>query len=489
MPLYFPRRFAGTEYHRRYQALSSVDRVRLLREYIGVTYERRYVFLQKNKKKQRFQYNISNAAKILERQQRIGRLVWRHREQRFPYLNLVFRHYLFGYLVQLVRRQRFPRLPVCCPECYPATPVHLSVLRWMNRHRDRWEPLVWAAVERAIDDGVRDMYLYCLAAVEIGRQVYDEKSMAMVIDAVADLPTGGHTPLGVEMEFSNLGKYATIDKRSRGRIAGDPFHNMEYYTAYRLGDVTWRLGGYVDTHVRGRRLFTLSRFGGFFEYSLVRLDYPRTYSLPLTRDAGFAAAMIDAAVEFVREIKPHSLHVNLEHRGLGDLRPGRDDYLCLLMLGGDLGPDEKGRIVERRMAGNELRGVIQRRRHLSLFDETRKQVVEYSFGRLWRPGTRPYGYLPVLMALKGFQHAYNLDLSCRDQVQPMLYWAQHPQPLPASAIIRFTAAVQRGLDREGGYAADMVQTVGREIFAALNYWNDWLAREQPAPRPPDAIRQ
>ncbi|MBN2231888.1 MAG: hypothetical protein JW781_03585 [Deltaproteobacteria bacterium] len=481
MPLYFPRRFVGTGYHRRYRALAPADRVRLLREFVGVTYERRFVFIGKNKNKQRFRDNINRAAEQLECQLRVGWLVWRHRDQRFPYLNLIFRHYLFGFLVQLVRGRRFSNLPVSCAECYPATPVHLAVLRWMNRYRDRWEPLVRDAVGRAADAGLRDLYLYCLAAVEIGRQVFDRESMAAVVDEIATCPTGGRTPLGVEMEFSNLGKYATIDKRSRGRVAGDPFRNMEYYSGYRLADVTWRLGGYVDTHVRGRRLFTLSRFGGFFEYPLVRVDYPRSYSLPLTRDAGIAAAMIGEVVEFVREIEPHSLHVNLEHRGRGDLRPERDDYLCLLMLGGDLGPDERGRIVERRMAGNELRGVIQRRRHLSLFDETRKDVVEYSFGRLWKPGTRPYSYQSLLMALKGFQHAYDLDLSCRDQVQPMLYWAQNPRPLPAAAIDRFSVAVQRGLEREGGYDIGTIRTAGGRIRDALEYWNSWLVRVRPAP--------
>ncbi|HHD64134.1 MAG TPA: hypothetical protein ENK96_07220 [Desulfobulbaceae bacterium] len=208
---------------------------------------------------------------------------------------------------------------------------------------------------------------------------------------------------------------------------------------------------------------------------MVRIDYPRKYSLPLTADPVVAAEMIREAVEFVAEIKPHSLHLNIEHRGLGEVKPVLDDYLCLLMLGGDLGYDEKGCLREKRLAGNELRGVIQRRKHLSFFEEVKKEVVEYSFLRLWRYGDRDYDYLPVIMALKGFQYGYNMDLSCRDQVQGMLYWAQNPRPLPESSINRFMSTVKSGLQREGAHSERFIVETGKKILAVLREWNQVLA--------------
>lgn len=478
MALYFPPQFNSTFYRSFYDSLTPVEKVRFHREFIGVTYKRRFLHLKASHSSQSFKDNLAVASKNLHEKMVINWFTW-HRKKLLPvYLSLVFRHYLFGFLVQFTQASPWMGVPQPSPSCYWATTINLVVLRWMNRHWDVWQRKLAPLIDRVIVEENRHLFIYCLLALKVAKELFVPEEFAAEAKELRSLLMPGRTPIGVEMEFSNLGRYATFDKLSKGHDFHDPFHNMEYYSAFMLDDVTWRLGGYVDTHVRGRRLFTLSRFGGFYEYCLVRIDYPRKYSLPLTSDPAVAALMVREAVDFVREIKPHSLHLNIEHRGLGEVKPVLDDYLCLLMLGGDLGRDEEGRLRERRFAGNELRGVIQRRKHLSFFEEKKKEVVEYSFLRLWRYGDRDYDYLPVIMAFKGFQYGYNMDLSCRDQVQGMLHWAQNPQPLPESSIHRFMATVKSGLQREGGHSGQCIARFGAKVLAVLRKWNQMLAAEQ-----------
>ena len=478
MALYFPAQYNSTSYRAFYDSLTPVEKIRFHREFVGVTYKRRFLHLQASHSNQRFKDNLAVAGKTLHDKMVIGWFTWRHRELLPAYLSLIFRHYLFGFLVQFTQASRWLGLSRPSPPCYWATPVNLTVLRWMNRHRDACRRVLEPLIAQVIKEGNRHLFIYCLLALKAARELFNPEEIAAEADAYRSLQMPGKTPLGIEMELSNLGRYATFDKIGRGLESRDPFHNMQYYSAFMLDDVTWRLGGYVDTHVRGRRLFTLSHFGGFFEYCMVRIDYPRKYSLPLTADPAVAANMIREAVDFIPEIRPHSLHLNIENRGLGKVKPGLNDYLCLLMLGGDLGCDEDGRLREKRLAGNELRGVIQRRKHLSFFEEKKKEVVEYSFLRLWRHGERDYDYLPVIMAFKGFQYGYNMDLSCRDQVQGMLHWAQNPRPLAESSLSRFMATVKSGLQREGVHSREVIAEMGEQIVTVLRKWNRVLAAER-----------
>jgi hypothetical protein len=211
--------------------------------------------------------------------------------------------------------------------------------------------------------------------------------------------------------------------------------------------------------------------GGFFEYSLVRLDYPRSFSMPLSMDLGLIALYIDEVINFISEIRPHSLHVNFEKVAFGSIKPELDDYICLLLLGGDLGRNEKGQLRELRLANNELRGVIQRRKHRPDKGEIRKEVVEYSYLRLKAPVDRDYSYFPVLMACKGFQYGYNMDLSCRDQVQGMLAWAHNPTALPESSINRFIETITAGWQKEGIHTTTVCKNMVMEIKRILNRHN------------------
>ncbi|HDS15954.1 MAG TPA: hypothetical protein ENN66_04980 [Proteobacteria bacterium] len=483
MPFYFPGKLHATRYEEVYQRLSLLERLMLLREFIGVTYRRRFLFFQDQPVSTPFAFrrNLAIAADRQFRRLVISRRIWRHHEVLRPYLNLIFRHFLFGFLVQSFRRAHLAQLmPAPAPGSYYDFFPNLLSLLWFNRHRDRCQAVIDQLLTQVIDDSQRSLYVFALLTIsrfhEIFAPSFEEiESLAAQVRACS---RPGGTPLGIELEFSNLGRFATFDAPFKSGCSDPLFQNMKFYEAFYLDDVSWRLGGYLDTHIRGLNLLSLPRItaqpGGFYEYSMVRLDYPYSFSMPLSQDPGLVALYIEEAIDFVSEIKPHSLHINIEKTGLGHCRPELTDYLCLLLLGGDLERDERGRWRERRLADNELRGVIQRRKHRPAAGAKAKEVVEYSFLRLWRPGQRDYGYLPVLMACKGFQFGYNMELSCRDQVQAMMAWAHDPQPLAKTAIDHFVENLARGWEREGAHPRELRQQVAGELRSILERRNAML---------------
>ena len=456
----------------------------LLREFIGVTYRRRFLFFKNQSSHSRapaaFRHNLEIATDRQYRRLTVSRRVWRHREILHSHLSLIFRHFFFGYLVQGARRVLdFKNLPPHSPDCYYDFFPNLAAMAWFNRHRSQYDALIDSLVERVIAENQRSLYVYALLTASLIKDVLpfaEMGSMAKELFTLHSQP--GKTPIGVELEFSNMGSFATFDKPFKGGHSDPLFQNMHYYEAFFLDDISWRLGGYLDSHIRGRSLLSLPRIGaqpgGFYEYSLVRIDYPRSFSMPLSMDPGLVALYIDEVIDFVAEIKPHSLHLNFEKVTFGELKPQLEDYLSLLLLGGDLGRNEKGEWRERRLADNELRGVIQRRKHRPAEGQTAKEVVEYSFLRLWARGDRNYGYYPVLMAFKGFQYGFNIDLSCRDQVQGMLSWAHSPQALPAAAITRFVETVELGWRREGGHPDHICRRAAVEIKRILSERNALL---------------
>ncbi|HDS16621.1 MAG TPA: hypothetical protein ENN66_08475 [Proteobacteria bacterium] len=467
MPLFFPEEYRQTSYRTLYESLSPTIRLMVQREFVGVSYLRRFHLLKKQQQDGGFRREQKKAGAFIHRKLTINRLLWRRQELVRSHLKIIFRHYLFGFLVQLAGRKRELSPPPHDPACHKDTPINLTVLRWMNRHRNTWEPALAPFLEQVINEKIRHHFIYCLLAGTLAARIYNRDEMASECSAVKAGQVPGRTPIGLEMEFSNLGHLAISRNLSTEELSEDPFHNMEYYSAFQLEDVTWRLGGYLDSHEHGRRLFSLSRYGGFFEYSLVRVDYPRHYSLPLTTDPGIAGQMIDETVDFIPEIKPHSLHVNLEFHGCGQIEPDLDDFLCLLLLGGDLVCDNYGQLREKRFADQELHRFIKRRRHLSLRSESKKEVMEYAFLRLWRTGQRNYNYLPVILALKGFQTAYRLAENCLKYQPQLLAWANKPYPLPDSSLRRFMVNLENGLRSEGVYGERFLTDYGSHLVRIL----------------------
>ena len=69
----------------------------LLREFVGVTYLRRFLFFKNQSIHSRapaaFRQNLEIAANRQYRRLMISRRVWRHREILHPHLGLIFRHF------------------------------------------------------------------------------------------------------------------------------------------------------------------------------------------------------------------------------------------------------------------------------------------------------------------------------------------------------------------------------------------------------------
>jgi hypothetical protein len=483
MALYFPRQLKTTRYEVLYQRLTPSERLLLLREFIGVTYRRRFLFFKNQRLINKvsagntFRRNLVIAADHKFHHFTVGRRIWGRREILRPYLRLIFRHYLFGLLAQGIRRS-LDRvvLPEQAATCYYDFFPNLAAMLWFNRQRSDYDENIEVFIDDVVSENQRSLYAYALLCASLLHEMAPFNDMAKHAAAeFAGFSRPGLTPAGVELEFSNLGRFATFDKPFKGGLNDPLFENMHYYEGFFLDDVCWRLGGYLDSHIRDRSLLSLPRLwaqpGGFFEYSLVRLDYPRSFSMPLSMDLGLISLYIDEIIKFISEIKPHSLHVNFEKVAFGRIKPELDDYICLLLLGGDLGRNEKGQLRELRLANNELRGVIQRRRHRSDTGEPKKEVVEYSFLRLKSGSERDCSYFPVLMACKGFQYGYNMDLSCRDQVQGMLAWAHNPKALPETSINRFMAAVESGWRKEGGHTRVVCEQTAAEIRRLLQAQN------------------
>ena len=467
MALFFPKEYRNTRYQTLYKGLSPVCRLMIQREFIGVSYLRRFYFLKNSAAKISFRDDQLPAGHFLHRKMTINRLTWHHKKIIRNHLQLIFRHYLFGFLIQLITRKQELNLPEPSPLCYWETPANLIVLRWMNRNRPSWRNAIDVAIDQVISESIRHHFIYVLLAFVIARKIYNRDEMAKEITTVRALALPGTTPLGIEMEFSNLGRLATNKNSPAHLIKKDPLYNMEYYSNFQLEDVTWRLGGYVDTHEHGRRTITLSRYGGFFEYSLVRVDYPRTYTLPLTTDPAIANQMILESIDFIDEIKPHSLHINIEKRCDGEIKPELNDFLCLLLLGGDLGYDQEGHFKEKRFADKEFHRIIKLRRHLNLLTETKKDVIEYAFLRLWKKADRDYDYQPIILALKGFQYAYHLEPNCLNQLPGLQAWAEKPTPLPTSSLNNFINNIEKGLKKERAYLPGFLNNYKKELSKIL----------------------
>ncbi|MCK5682085.1 hypothetical protein KAI46_14875 [bacterium] len=486
MALYFPKQLHSTRYEALYQRLTAHERMLLLREFVGLTYRRRFLFFKKQHSVAQispvaaFRRNIEIFAAQQFRHLVISRRVWARRDILRPYLRLIFKHYLFGFHVQGIRRslERLS-LPEQPQSCYYDFFPNLAAMICFNRHASEYESIIESLIDEVILDDQRSLYVYALLCVSVINKFQSFNDMAELAAAqFAKFSQPGKTPAGVELEFSNLGRFATFDKPFKGGLTDPLFQNMHYYEAFFLDDISWRLGGYLDSHIRGRSLLSLPRIwaqpGGFFEYSLVRLDYPRSFSMPLSLDLGLIALYIDEVINFVSEIKPHSLHVNFEKITFGKLKPELEDYLCLLLLGGDLGYNEAGELRELRLANNELRGVIQRRKHRPDKGGMVKEVVEYSYLRLRSAQNRDYSYFPVLMACKGFQYGFDMNLSCRDQVQGMLAWAHDPTALSDVSINRFIGTVKSGWYLEGAHSSKVCEGTAKEIEGLLRRQNQRL---------------
>ncbi|MGC9518184.1 MAG: hypothetical protein ACP5FP_00805 [Desulfuromonadaceae bacterium] len=482
MAFFFPEHFRNTPYASMYAGLSAVERIIVLREFIGVTYRNRLRFFQRHDYHayyaSPFRHNIQVAAARQYRRMHIPRHVW-HKHSVVPqYLRLIYRHYVLGFALQLLRKYHHQYLPPPEPGCYPDAVYVLDALEWFHTHATEINHSIEACIAQVEADGTRSLYIYCLQSYILTRRIMHSHGPATRRrQALRQGCVGGRVPLGAELEFSNLGYRASFEHMFLRHAREKTFHNFIYFHHFFLGDVTWRLGGYLDHHVRLRRFLPVPWIGGFFEYALVRMDYPRRFSMPLTCDPGFLAQYIHSVIRFVPEIEPHSLHLNVETfpNTEADV-PALSDYQCLLLLGGDMQVDADGQMREQRLCRHELMKMVRQRQHLSLFDNKRHLVHEYAFMRL----QHNFGaalWTTVFLALKGFNAASLVGDDAPDPINDLALWGRRPQALTYAQIEAFVRRVRAGLEREQGYSC-------AELNRYMEDLTDILVRENRRLEPP-----
>jgi len=308
---------------------------------------------------------------------------------------------------------------------------------------------------------------YAVAAILIAKEFYSEQQAKDIAAWVRANRQVGNMPLGAELEFSNIG----------GRVIGaaegdDPtFDGFYYFYDFDLMRRGWKLGAHIDDH--GFLTTTHTRTRGFLELAFGRYKLLGDVSKPATCDPWVLSKLISLAIRYMG-IRPHSLHISLQTTpNLPFQKLENPDYLlCLLLLGGDVRPDNDGTLREMRIFQHEIiredRNVHFSRlnRHHKNPEETSWNVVaEFQFPRLFFD----YDFQPLIMALKGFQLGANpyplmANKDCpyegyhREIEAFLLQWAQHPTPISKQSLEQFVTIIEQGLSQE-------VHAVGSEKYA------------------------
>jgi len=371
------------------------------------------------------------------------------------YLRLILKAVVFNQLEERIHRDFRGSVRVADPYFEHG----VSALAALRYAADNLGPLGDMAAALGVEayNPLLEYVDYAVAAIFIADELYTREHLRPYVERIKDERARGGVPLGMELEFSPLGAAAV------GAAPDDDprFDGFYYFDDFDLGGRLWKVGGHVDDHsalLEGR-----GRVRGFLELAVGRLKVLDDLSRPVTADPVILSGLANAAVAFA-EIKPHSLHVSIQlERGRPfGLPPSLSDLVCLMVLGGDVGPDESGRLRERRIYGGEIVDEIaglsfsrlnEHRGHP--YDDEPTAVVAFDFPRLFYE----HSYLDVILALKAFQLADNpppLELSSwapyheanRELAKALTAWAADPQPVSMADQGAFLARLERGLTYE-----------------------------------------
>ena len=381
------------------------------------------------------------------------------------YVRLAVMHMIFNQIEDRVHHHLTSSIKVA-DSYYEHTISNLVALAYVNSVRPEIQAALHAEQLDALYVG-RDYIDYAVGAVQVVDSVYDEEHAQDLVHWVQSHQQAGATPLGAEIEMSNIGSGA-VDAQPNEDPVYDSFY---YFHDFDLMTRSWKLGGYLDSHreeyVEGER----SR--GFLEYAFGRYKIIGDLSKPATNDPWILNELIHQALEFT-QIGPHSLHLSFQAREpIQTAKPSPpEDLICLLMLGGDLRPDSSGRLREHRFHNQEL--VHSRFSRVNTHAPMREDyedyyyqrsgenevaVIEYQFPRL----DASRNYQPLIMALKGYQIARNPRPVNRDipntELEALSEWASDPKPLPAAALEGFVATVQEGLRQEAAHSDQYIEEV------------------------------
>jgi hypothetical protein len=388
-------------------------------------------------------------------------------------------------------------------EFYPRTISSLVALHMINSS-ETFMDLLAADCHHDLSFRRNQLLHFVRYAVIAADAAYDAATAGNHLRLIRAHMGGGYTPMGAELEFSNIGHGVIRDPEGK-TIRDSAYDGFLYFPDFGLDALTWKLGGHVDDH---HDKASPRRRRGFFEVALGNLSIEANISKPLTGDPWVLNRFIHEARRFYR-IAPHSVHISLQLRT--QHRPARDHLLplaalkCLFAIGGDPARLGDGRVRIRRLTDDEI---IRRdeggphmlfsevsRRHSSEADDaiagvgspasSGRYVQQFKFLRL----AKDINYELLAMALKGLQ-IHNLPGTFmtasqyrqlprhRQTFDDLVAWGTQPCGLAAEEIDEFLTSVRDGLrvERRGkpAHSRAYLARVLDELEAALRRFNEQL---------------
>ena len=420
------------------------------------------------------------------------------------YLAMVVRQVFFNVIEEHLRRDfRYELDLAALGKAYHDRAVSsLAALRLLNRRPRRIDTIV----KRCLADIPRaghHLVDFVLRAIADADTIYADAPARRHMEFIRNHMGSGHTPLGIELEFSNIGH--DVIRNPDGTTPHDAqYDGFLYFLDFGLDVLTWKLGGHLDDH---HRKFSSEPRRGFFEVAPGIVSVEGDLSKPLTDDPWLLNQFIHETRRFFR-ITPHSVHISMQVPGR---RPARDRLLgpaamkCLFAIAGDPRRNAEGQLVVRRLVGGEI---IEKQPHPHmLFSDVKKRHstdADSSYPFVRRPGERGryvqqfkflrldpnLNYEPIVMALKGLQidlapgnfltgDQYLRSPAHRARFDDLLAWGAKPTPLSAEEIEQFLAPVYEGLmtERKGkpAHSGAYIAWAINQLRERLDQFNDVAA--------------
>jgi len=387
------------------------------------------------------------------------------------YLTLVVKQVLMNQFEHNIQsRYRYELDRLCPSHRYFTRSISLLVaLKMINTNKSTVNMIVKKCFSTMPCDGTFDLIDYVKYAISAADSAFDSRVAKSQIERIRTNRQPGLIPLGVELEFSNLGFKAVHDPEVNIEYAFDGF---KYFHDFRLDVLSWKLGGYIDDHTGSAKF----RRRGFLELAPGRLNVLGELSKPATADPWIMNQLIREITLFY-PIKPHSLHLSLQVRrkDIGNHRVLPLSFVkCLLALGGGTQKTSSGRLWVSRMGHDEIKqntygeelafARTSKRKSILASDDTANRILsdastyvqQYKFIRLEARAN----YEPLIMALKGLQIAYNpgdfltveqLNTSrrLRQKYEELKEWSLNPTEISRRTKGRFLDAIEKGLLNEG----------------------------------------
>ena len=415
------------------------------------------------------------------------------------YLTMVVRQVFFNVVEGHIRRDLRYELDRMSPGAayHDRTVSSLVALRVLNTRPG----LVNELTRRCLDDlsfARHHLVDFVERAVTDADAIYADAPIRQHYEFIRNHMGTGHTPLGAELEFSNIGHDVVRDPLGQGP-RDSQFDGFVYFLDFALNVLTGKLGGHLDDH---HLKFSSEPRRGFFEVAPGIVSVEANLSKPMTDDPWTLNQVIHEIRRFFG-ITPHSVHISMQVSGR---RPARDRLLplsimkCLLAIAGEQAYDDTGHLIIRRLVGGEI-SEKHPHPHMLFSDIKRRHSTDsdssYPFVRA--PGIKKGRYVqqfkflrldpavnyePVVMALKGIQISLGpgsfltgdqylrspIHRTCFDD---LLAWGSNPTPLSVQDIEGFLGPVYQGLmaERKGKPAHS-----GAYIAWSINQLRQSLAR-------------